>query len=110
MLPVLLVVWIVLAVSLAFFVAAVAVAATRGLQAWRTFRAVSGTLGAALEDFARRAEATGTHAAAAAEGTAKLTASVLRLQRSLATFAVLQAALGEPSALIAGVRGLVPRK
>jgi hypothetical protein len=105
-----LVVWIVLAVSLAFCVAAVAVAATRGLQAWRTFSAVTGALTAALEDFARRAEATGTHAAAAAEGTARLTASILRLQRSLATLAVLESAFGETRALIAGVRGVVPRK
>jgi hypothetical protein len=105
-----LVVWIALAVSVTFCVAATAVAAIRGLRAWRTFKAATTTLGDALEDFSRRADAAGAHAATAAEKTAHLTAAVLRLQRSLATLAVLESAVGETRALIAGVRGLVPRK
>jgi hypothetical protein len=105
-----LVVWIVFAASGTFCIAAIVVAATRGLQAWRTFKAVSTSLGGALEDFVKRAEATGKHAAGAAERTARLTEAVSRLQRSLAVLSVLDAAAGESRALIAGVRALVPRK
>jgi hypothetical protein len=105
-----LVVWIVFAASGTFCVAAIAVAVTRGLRAWRTFKAVSTSLGGALEDFVGRAEAAGRHAAGAAERTARLTEAVSRLQRSLAVLAVLDSAAGETRAVIAGVRALVPRK
>jgi hypothetical protein len=62
-----LVVWIVFAASGTFCIAAIVVAGIRGLRAWRTFTAVSTSLGSALEDFVGRAEAAGKHAAGAAE-------------------------------------------
>jgi hypothetical protein len=105
-----LVVWIVFAASGTFSIAAIVIAGLRGLQAWRTLKAVTGTLGSALEDFVGRAEAAGKHAAGAAERTARLTEAVSRLQRSLAVLSVLDSAAGESRALIAGVRALVPRK
>jgi hypothetical protein len=105
-----LVVWIVFAASATFSIAAIVVAGLRGLQTWRTFQTVSTSLGGALEDFVKRAEATGKHAAGAAERTARLTEAVSRLQRSLAVLAVLDSAAGESRAVIAGLRGLVPRK
>ena len=105
-----LVVWILFAASGTFCIAAIVVAGLRGLETWRTFKAVSASLGGALEDFIGRAETAGKHAAGAAERTARLTEAVSRLQRSLAVLAVLDSAAGEPRALIAGVRALVPRK
>jgi hypothetical protein len=105
-----LVVWIVFAASGTFCIAAIVVAGTRGLKAWRTFKAVSTSLGGALEDFIGRAEAAGRHAADAAERTARLTEALSRLQGSLAVLSVLDSAAGETRAVIAGVRGLVPRK
>ncbi len=102
--------WIVLAASGTFCIAAIVVAVRRGLRAWRTFKAVSASLGGALEDFIGRAEAAGRHAAGAAERTARLTEAVSRLQRSLTVLAVLDSAVGDSRALIAGVRALVPRK
>jgi hypothetical protein len=105
-----LVVWIVLAASATFSIAAIVVAGMRGLQTWRTVKTVTASLGSALEDFVTRAEATGKHAADAAERTARLTDAVARLQRSLAVLAVLDSAVGDSRAVIAGLRGLVPRK
>lgn len=105
-----LVMWIALAASSTFWVAAAIVAATQGLQTWRTFKAVTGTLGGALEAFVVRAEATAERATTAAERTAHLTAAIGRLQGSLATLAVLDAAIGDARAVFGSVRGLVPRK
>ena len=105
-----LVMWIALAVSSAFWIAAAIVAGTRGLKTWRTFKAVAGTIGGALEAFVVRAEATAERAGTAAERTAQLTAAIARLQGSLATLAVLDSAIGDARAVFAGVRGLVPRK
>ena len=105
-----LVAWIALAASGTFCIAAAVVAGVRGLKTWRAFKSVSAALGDALEDFVKLAEATGERASAAAERTAQLTAAVSRLQGSLATLAVLTAAVGDARALIGGVRGLVPRK
>ena len=105
-----LVMWIALAASATFCIAAAVVAGTRGLRTWRTFKAVAGTLVSALEEFVGRAEATAERASAAAERTARLTAAIGRLQGSLATLAVLDAAFGDARAVLGGVRGLVPRK
>jgi hypothetical protein len=105
-----LVMWIALAASATFCIAAAIVAGTRGLEAWRTFKAVAGTIGGALEAFVVRAEATAERAGTAAERTAQLTAAIGRLQGSLATLAVLDAAIGDARAVFGSVRGLVPRK
>jgi len=45
-----------------------------------------------------------------AERTAQLTEAIARLQGSLATLAVLDAAVGDARAVLGSVRGLVPRK
>jgi hypothetical protein len=105
-----LVMWIALAASATFCIVAAAIAGTRGLRTWRTFKAVSGALTGALEDFVGRAEATADRATAAAERTARLTAAMARLQGSLSTLAVLNAAVGDARAVLGTVRGLVPRK
>jgi hypothetical protein len=102
--------WIALAASATFCIAAAVVAGLRGLRTWRTFKAVAGALGDTLEDFVGRAEATAERASAAAERTARLTAAMARLQGSLATLAVLDAAVGDARTLFGSVRGLVPRK
>ena len=105
-----LVVWIALAVSGTFTIAAALVAGTRGLRAWKTFKSVSRALEGGLSDFVTKAEAAGERASSAAERTAELTAAVARLQRSLATLSLLTAAFGDARAVVGGVRALVPRK
>jgi hypothetical protein len=69
-----------------------------------------GAAGAAVDELARRAEATGQRAGAAAEKAERLTGNVARLQSSLARLALLQAAAGEAGALFTGLRASVPRK
>ena len=105
-----LVAWIALAGSGTFCLAAAVVAGSRGLQAWRTVKAVTANVGGALDDFVTRAESVGERASSASERTAQLTAAIARLQESLATLAVLEAAVGDARAVFGGVRGLVPRK
>ena len=105
-----LVVWIVFAASATFSIAAIVVAGTAGTAGLAHLQDGQRLAGRRARGLRRRAEATGKHAAGAAERTARLTEAVSRLQRSLAVLAVLDSAAGETRALIAGVRGLVPRK
>jgi hypothetical protein len=102
--------WIALVFSAVFSLSAIARAGLRGWSLWRELRSFTGAAGAAVDELAKRAEATGRRAGAAAENAARLTTNVARLQSSLARLALLQAAAGEAGALFTGLRASVPRK
>jgi hypothetical protein len=101
-------------VSLLFLVVAIggsiAVAASRGLHTWRTFRRFSKTASAAIGEVLTTAAEAERHAVAFAEGTAKLSAALARLDQSRAELAVIQAAATEAKASLFAFRGAVPRK
>jgi len=104
------VIWI----AVAFCVLAVAgsgwYAGVRGLATWRAFRHTSGRAGDALGRLAARAAEAEGHAIRVSAGSERLSASVERLRRSLAELAAIRAAAAEPQALLAALRGAVPRK
>jgi hypothetical protein len=102
--------WYPVAFLVVALVASLAVAIARGLRMWRSFRAFSGSAGAAMSAVTTAAEQAETHAVAFAAATERLERAQVRLQQSLAEFAVLRAAADEVRATVAGVRGIVPRK
>ncbi len=101
-------------ISLLFFavaiVGSIAVAASRGLRAWRSFRRFSRTTSAAITGVLETAAEAERHAAAFTEGTEKLSAALTRLEESRAQLAVIQAAAAEARASVTSLRGAVPRK
>jgi hypothetical protein len=102
--------WLSLLFLVLAVVGSVAVAASRALQVWRTFRrfshAVSAAVGAVLETAADAER----HALAFTESAQKLSASLARLEQSRARLAVIQAAAGEARVSLFAIRGAVPRK
>jgi hypothetical protein len=103
-------IWLSLAFCVVASSAAIVYAGLRGWRLWRSFWAGSKRLGDAIGEVAAAAEATERRAVEVTAGTERLLAAAERLQRSLAELQVLRAAAGEPRALLARLRGLVPAK
>jgi hypothetical protein len=101
-------------ISLLFLVLAavgsIALAVSRGLRAWRTFRRFSKTTAKAIGEVLETAAAAETHAVALTEGGQKLSAALARLEESRAELAVIQAAAAEARVSLFAFRGAVPRK
>src|SRR4051812_12445788 len=101
-------------VALAFLLVAVlgsaAVATVRGIRLWRALHGASDRAGDAFERLSAAGAATETRAMGLQANSERLAAATARLQEALAAFAVIRAAAGEPRALLASVRGSVPRK
>jgi hypothetical protein len=101
-------------VSLLFLVVAVvssiAVAAARGLRAWRALRRFSKTTSSAIGEVLDTAAEAGRHAAAFTEGTEKLSAALKRLAESRAELAVIEVAAAEARSSLFAFQGAVPRK
>ncbi len=102
--------WISLLFLVLAVVGSIAVAASRGLRAWRTFRRFSKTTSAAIGGVLETAAEAEQHAVAFTEGTEKLSAALARLQESRAQLAVIQAAATEARSTLFAFRGAVPRK
>ena len=95
-----------------FFVAIVggiAIAAIRGLAAWRTFRSFERSLDRMVADTTRLVDGVEPRVARASETAARLQEARERLEASVATAAVLFTALGEARALVRRVSAFVPR-
>ena len=110
MLEMALLTWISLLFLAVALIGSIAVAASRGLRTWRTFRRFSSATSSAIGDVLQTAGEADAHAARVSENVARLTAALARLQQSQAELAVLQAAAGEAKASLLGFQGFVPRK
>jgi hypothetical protein len=105
-----LVVWLSLVFLLVAVLGSLALAALRGWRAWRSFRSFNRRAQNAVADVLRTAEAAEAHATALTMGADRLNRASERLQASLAELSALREAAGETTALLAAVRGVVPRK
>ena len=103
-------IWLSFAFCVLASIASAVWAGSRGWQLWRGFSGSSGRMGVAIAEVSTAAEAVERRVDNVSAGTEKLTVATERLQRSLAELAVLRKAAAEPTALLAKVRGLVPRK
>jgi hypothetical protein len=101
--------WIGLAVFLVAVLSGAAVAAVRGLAAWRAFRAFERKLEAAVAATTRLIDAIEPRVARASATAARLQEAQARLQESTATAGVLFSAFGEALALLRRVSAFVPR-
>ena len=101
-------------ISLAFLVVVVLASATylavRGWRAWRTFRAFSRTVDGAIASVLSRAAEAEQQARGLSDGAGRMGAATARLHASLERLALLRAAAGETGALVAALRGGIPRK
>jgi hypothetical protein len=88
----------------------IAYAASRAWRLWKTVRATSRSATEATGRVLASAEAAENHVASLGAGAERLAAAMERLQASLAELAVIRAAAAETSALLASIRGVVPRK
>ena len=84
--------WICLLFLVVSLVGSIAFAAVRGLRMWRTFRRLTRSTSAALDEVMLKGEAVETKAAALSGKSERLSSSVAHLQGSLAELAVLRAA------------------
>src|SRR5258708_2426326 len=76
--------WVSLLFLIVAIVGPIAVAVSRGLHAWRTFRRFSKTMSAAIGEVLHTAAEAERHAVAFTVGTAKLSAALARLEKSRA--------------------------
>jgi uncharacterized membrane protein len=102
--------WISLLFLVLALVGSIALAASRALRAWRTFKRFSKTTSAAIEGVLETAAEAERHAVAVAEGTQKLSAALARLEESRAQLAAIQAAAAEARSTLFAFQGAVPRK
>ncbi|MCW2963476.1 MAG: hypothetical protein JWO17_728 [Actinomycetia bacterium] len=102
--------WVSLLFLVVAIVGSIAVAVSRGLHTWRTFRRFSKTTSAAIGEVLETAAEAERHAVAFTEGTEKLSAALERLEESRTELAVIQAAAAEAKASLFAFRGAVPRK
>jgi hypothetical protein len=101
-------------ISLAFLVLVVLGSGTyvvvRGWRVWRTFRAFSRTIDDSVASVLSRAAKAEERALGLTDGATRLSTGTARIHASLERLAVLRAAAGEASAVLAALRGSVPRK
>jgi hypothetical protein len=102
--------WIAVAFCVVAVVGSLAYAAVHAWRLWRAFRDTSRRAGDAVARVATAAAAAEQQARGATADVEKLTGAAERLQVSLAELAVLRSAAAEPQALLAALRGAVPRK
>jgi hypothetical protein len=103
-------VWISLTFLVLVVLASGACLVVRGWRAWRTFRAFSRTVEGAAASVLSRAAKAEERALGLTDGATRLSTATARLHASLERLAVLRAAAGEASAVLAALRGSVPRK
>lgn len=101
--------WAGLIVFLVATAGGMALAAVRGLGAWRAFRSFERRLERAAADTMRLMDGIEPRIDRASETATRLVEARGRLQESIATAAVLFAAVGEARALVRRVAAYVPR-
>ncbi len=99
-----------LLVSLVVVVAALAVAAVRGLRAYRDAKRLSNAIGEGLTRIERSAAKIEVHLSAASASGERLSASLERLRRSRAGLSVLLAAFADARGTLTRFGAIVPRK
>jgi hypothetical protein len=104
------VIWAALTFCLVAVIGSIAYAALRGWRLWRTVRATSTRATEAGERVMASTAVTEEHVVSLTTGTERLAAAMEHLQASLADLAAIRAAASEASALLASIRGVVPRK
>jgi hypothetical protein len=104
------VIWIALAFCLVAVIGSIAFAAVRAWRLWRTVRATSKRGTEAADRVLASAAVTEEHVSSLTTGTERLAAALERLQASVAELAAIRAAASEARALLASIRGVVPRK
>jgi hypothetical protein len=104
------VIWIAVAFCVVALVASPAYAGARAWRLWRAFRRTSRRATDALGRVSASAAAAEAHAVALSSGTERLAAAAGRLRQALDELEVIRAAAAEPRALLASIRGTVPRK
>ena len=102
--------WLALILALVLTVAAVTYATLKGLEAFRLFKRVGGTMGSDLERITAATEEIERHLELAAESGTTLEASLIRLRASRARLNVLIAAIADVRAAVGRVTAVVPRK
>jgi len=102
--------WLALLFVLVAVLGSTAFAALRAWRAWRTFRAFHRRALNAVAGVIHTADVAEAHAESLTAGAERLNRASQQLQESLAELAALREAAGEAGALLAAVRGVVPRK
>ena len=103
-------VWVALGVSLAVVLAALVVAVTSGLGAWRTCRRLRSRVVDGQAELSRGVAAIERRMGAANESAIRLQRAQAELQESVAAARVLSGAVGEVRATVGRLTGLVPSK
>ena len=103
-------VWLALAVSVVPVVAATTLTTLRGIELFRTFRALGQGVGSEVSSIERKAGLIEGHLTAASRSGDALSAAAARLAVSRARLNVLLSALADARAAVGGLTGLVPRK
>ena len=110
MLEMALLTWISLLFLAVALIGSIAVAASRGLRAWRTFRRFSSATSSAIDGVLQTISEIDARAARLSENAARLSDAIARLQRSQAELAVIQAAAVDAKASLLAFAGPLPRK
>jgi hypothetical protein len=103
-------VWLSLLLFAVAIATGIALAAVRGLEAWRAFSRLQRRADELLLELDERVAGIDQRAATFETASRRLEEATARLRRSLATAGVLWAALDEARALLTGVRGAMPQK
>jgi hypothetical protein len=104
------VIWIAVAFCILALAGCGGYAAARAWRAWRVLRSTTRRANERLERVAASAAAAEARATGLTAGSERLAAATERLRRSLAELAVIRSAAAESQALVAALRGVVPRK
>jgi len=102
--------WLALAIALLSVIASAIYGTLKGLEAFRAFKGLGGTVGAEVDRIATTSGETERQLALAAEAGARLDASLARLRVSRARLNVLTSAFAEARAAVDRVTSVVPRK
>jgi hypothetical protein len=102
--------WLSFSFCLVAVAGSVAYAAAHGWRAWRAFGSTSSRLTTALDEVGAAGAAAEERAHSLSTHGERLASAIDQLDGSLAELAVLRRAAREPGALLASIRGLVPRK
>ena len=103
-------IWVAVAFFLVTFVGSAAYAGIRAWRLWQTARRLSRAARDSLERVSASAAKAEARALGLSGGGERLATATASLQAALAEFAAIRAAAAEPRALLAGLRGSVPRK
>ena len=103
-------VWLALALSLVAVIVAVVFTTLRGIELFRSFRALGGAVGPELAAIERSSAEIEGHLQAAERSSQALSAALERLQRSRAELNVLLEAFGDVRTTLDRVTGLWPAK